>query len=192
MAQVRELLERYAEAKDLTRPALMPAIYAPDALLSFSIATDEIHFPGEVRGLEAITRTLVSEFGERFVRCRTYYLCDDPPPQDDGILFLPWFVAMREPGAGALRLGKGCYRWQFERHHGTRSRVRAMHIFIARMATVPDPGGALLACVQRDLPYPWLTPAVLRSITGQALEREPALGLLREFREPVAWPDAVA
>ena len=46
----RMLLERYVEAKDLARPHLMPQIYAPDAVLTFSIATDSISFPPESRG----------------------------------------------------------------------------------------------------------------------------------------------
>lgn len=76
MKSARELLERYVEAKDDNRPALMAQVYRPDAVLNFSIATDEIRFPGEVHGVEAITRTLIVDFGERFVQCRTYYVSE--------------------------------------------------------------------------------------------------------------------
>lgn len=185
----RELLECYIEAKDLNRPALMAAVYRPDAVLNFSIATDEIRFPGEVHGVEAITRTLIVDFAERFVQCRTYYVCEAPPADgDDGTVVLPWLVIMRESEGGTLRVGKGCYRWQFERDGAARLWVRAMHIFIVRMAAIPAADGERLMTARPELPYPWLRPPELRRVADQLLERGPELQFLRDFREPVVVP----
>ncbi|HXX02276.1 MAG TPA: hypothetical protein VEJ00_13760, partial [Candidatus Acidoferrales bacterium] len=99
MSTPQLLLERYVEAKDLTRPQLMPDIYAPDAILTFSIATDSIDFPRRVAGRDAITRTLVVDFAARFSRCKTFYVCESPPRETAHPVVLPWLVLMRE---GAL------------------------------------------------------------------------------------------
>jgi hypothetical protein len=184
MAHARELLERYVEAKDRTRPELMPRIYLPDAVLTYSIATDEIAFPAEVRGVEGITRTLVTDFGKRFADCKTYYICETPPQGTQDIASLPWLVAMREIETGALRLGKGHYRWQLARSDDGSFAVGAMHIHIERMAAIPDADGTRLAAIQSGLPYPWLTPAALRRRMDQLAAGSRALGLLRQFREP--------
>jgi hypothetical protein len=187
----RELLERYVEAKDDNRPALMADVYRPEAVLNFSIATDEIRFPGEVHGVEAITRTLIVDFGERFVQCRTYCICETPPAEgDDGTVVLPWLVIMREAEGHTLRVGKGYYRWQFERDGAGRLWVRAMHIFIVRMAAIAPAEGERLMTVRPQLPYPWLQPAELCRVADRLLERDPELQILRDFREPVAVPHA--
>jgi hypothetical protein len=186
MADVRELLERYVEAKDRTRPELMPDIYRPDAVLTYSIATDEISFPARVQGVEAITRTLVSEFGERFAACRTYYLCHAPPVGNEDLVCLQWLVAMRERQSAQLRLGKGWYRWQFERRALGGMAARTMHIHIERMAAVPDRDGRLLAGIQRDLPYPWLRAAVLRRTMDELAASDPTFAFVHAFREPAA------
>jgi hypothetical protein len=185
----RELLERYVEAKDSTRPERMADIYRPDAVLTYSIATNEISFPSEVRGVEAITRTLVSDFGTRFQRCRTYYVCDAPPDQDGEIAVLPWLVVMRQIDTAALRLGKGYYRWHFQGNEDGALQVDAMHIFIARMAVVPDASGNLLDALQRHLPYPWLKPHELAIDIDRLLGRSSSFDFLYPFREPVAVSD---
>jgi hypothetical protein len=184
MADVRELLERYVEAKDRTLPERMPDIYLPDAVLTYSIETDEISFPSEVRGVQGITDTLVREFGKRFAACKTYYVCEMPPQGTQDIGSLPWLVAMREIAAGALRLGKGYYRWQFARSDGGRLAVQAMHIHIERMAAIPDADGAKLMAIQSGLPYPWLTPAALQCRMDELAAASQALELLRPFCQP--------
>jgi hypothetical protein len=187
-ASARELLERYVEAKDLTRPALMADIYSRDAVLTYGIATNEISFPSEVRGVDAIARTLVSDFGTQFERCRTYYVCDAPPREDDRISRLPWLVAMRQIDTGALRLGKGYYRWHFRRNEDGALQADAMHIFIARMARISDSSANLLDGVQRDLPYPWLKPQELAAAIDRLLASSMSFDFLHPFREPIAPP----
>ena len=182
------LLERYVEAKDGNRPQLMGEIFAPDAVLTYTIATDSISFPPRTAGLEAITRTLVVEFGQRFTRCRTYYVVDDLPGGDAGIPFIPWLVLMREEARSCLRLGRGFYTWTFERPGAGPPQVKAMHIHIERMEPVEDVGGHLLATLQTPLPYPWLQPATLHD----AFDRLPGVGpmaaTLEEFKRPMTRP----
>src|SRR5258707_11423092 len=72
----KDLLEAYLQAKDLDRPSVILDCYAPDAVLTYSIATDTISFPARVSGAEAIAQTLVRDFRKNFDCCKTYYVCD--------------------------------------------------------------------------------------------------------------------
>jgi len=185
MPTPRLLLERYVEAKDLTRPQLMPGIYASDAILTFSIATDSIDFPRRVVGLDAITRTLVVDFAARFTRCKTFYVCDSPPQATDNPVVLPWLVLMREGALAQLRIGKGYYRWTFEKRGGDAIRATALHIHIEAMDAIADTDGRLLASAQAPLTYPWLSPALMRSKLGGLAEADATLAFLSRFVGPV-------
>ena len=179
MSTPQHLLERYVEAKDLVRPHLMQEIYAPDAVLTFSIATDSITFPARVAGIAGMTQTLVVDFGARFSRCKTYYVCDSPPQEGGKIATVPWLVLMREPARACLRVGQGHYEWTFEqRGHGV-VQVVAMHIHIGRMDAIDDPDGHLLNAAQSALPYPWLPPTVMLSEFETLAEADPALAFLK-------------
>jgi hypothetical protein len=179
------LLERYVEAKDLVRPQLMREIYAPDAVLTFSIATDSISFPPRVEGIDGITKTLVVDFGIRYTRCKTFYVCDSAPPETAEVAILPWLVLMSEPAASRLRIGKGCYEWTFQRGGGVNLRVIAMHIHIERMDAVDEVAPHLLDAAQSVLSYPWLSPAMLRSGLQTLIDADPAYGFLSGFRTPL-------
>ena len=186
MATPRSLLELYVQAKDSVRPQLMREIYAPDAVLTYSIATDSISFPARTVGLDAITRTLVVEFATRFERCKTFYVCDAPPAADARFVRIPWLVAMRETAARSLRIGRGYYEWTFT----DPIRVSAMHIHIERMDALPDPDAALLAAAHEGLSYPWLARSLLRTTYAQRADQSNALGFLRELQHPIDLPVA--
>ena len=181
----RDLLERYVEAKDFTRPALMPEIYWPDAVLTYTIATDTIDFPARTEGIEAITRTLITDFALRFRDCRTYYVCDGPPGDTQAMAVLPWLVVMQEVGVGQLRIGRGLYRWTFASDAAASKRVSAMHIHIDRMDRVADADGAIREAVQSVLPYPWLLPAILRREMEALSRGGAAFAFLRDFATPL-------
>jgi hypothetical protein len=183
------LLERYVEAKDLTRPHLMRQIYAPDAVLTFSIATDSISFPEKVSGIDGITRTLIIDFSAKYNHCRTFYVSDSLPENTETISIVPWLVLMREPARGCLRIGKGFYEWTFEPEAPGSMHVVAMHIHIERMDPVDDADRVLLSAAQSVLPYPWLPPSVMRSRLGTLSQSDPALAFLRDFRVPIDLPE---
>ncbi len=194
-AGAASLLERYVEAKDLVRPQLMQDIYTPDAVLTFSIATDAIAFPAKVVGREALTQTLVVDFAGRFDSCRTYYVTPARPAIDDApsarqamqaTLSIPWLVLMRETATTSMRIGKGFYRWSFAREPVLR--VEAMHIHIERMDPIPDADGALLRAAQSRLPYPWLAPVVLHDDFARHVESDTALAFLQNFERPIPVP----
>src|SRR6266702_1242596 len=155
-SSIRSLLECYIRAKDENHPELIFDCFEADADLTFSIATDAINFPRSVTGATAIAKTLVSDFGERFDRCRTYCLCTAPEVDDDGICTMPWLVAMRQKDNDALRLGKGTYRWRIGRMPDGSDKIVGLHIAIERTDVIDDPRAVMLKTLQELLTYPWL------------------------------------
>ncbi|WP_321907145.1 hypothetical protein [Paraburkholderia sp. J11-2] len=183
----RHALETYIDAKDNTKPARIHEAFAPDAELTFSLATPNITFPARSVGAEAIAKTLVSDFGERYSRCRTYYLgaADALVVRERTIDALPWLVVMREDAAGALRIGHGTYRWTFDANDA-RPRVSAFHIHIARMDVIDDPDGARLERLQDGLSYPWLAAGELAARYGAlAQDASGAFEFALAFAHPV-------
>ncbi|MDE1181280.1 nuclear transport factor 2 family protein [Paraburkholderia sp.] len=183
----RIALDTYLDAKDNTRAERIADAFAPDAVLTFSLATSAIDFPSRVEGIDGIARTLVSDFGAHYTQCRTYYVCDALSVTDDTIDALPWLVIMREPEAGALRVGHGTYRWHFGDDGGA-LRVTRLHIAIARMDVVPDADGERLAALQDGLDYPWLSPAVLRAHFDAVSNARPELAFIDGFTDALAAP----
>jgi hypothetical protein len=182
----RRLLETYIDAKDNTKPARIHEAFAPDAVLTFSLATPNIAFPARSVGADAIATTLVTDFGTRYSRCRTYYVCeaDALVVRDRVIEALPWLVVMREEAAGALRIGHGTYRWTFEAND-TAPRVSQFHIHIARMDVIADPDGTWLARLQDGLSYPWLRPDDLAArYEALAEDASDYFTFAREFARP--------
>jgi len=191
MNKPKDLLEAYLEAKDLDRPSLILECYAPNAVLTYSIATDTISFPSKVLGADAIAQTLVRDFRKKFDRCKTYYVCDSIIDRGQRIDFMPWLVIMREVSNSALRVGKGYYRWQFESDE-TRMRVCAMHIHIERMDIIERRDGKTLDALQSELPYPWLPPATLLETFERLMKQAPGFEFLDVFKVPVGKQERTA
>lgn len=185
MKTPRDLLEGYLQAKDGNRPSVMLDCYTTDAVLTYSIATDTISFPARVAGADAIAQTLVRDFRKSFDTCKTYYVCDSLG--QELVALVPWLVIMRQISGAALRLGKGWYRWQFERG-ANGMRVCAMHIHIERMDVIEDRDGSKLHVLQAALPYPWLPPEALRRTLARIMEQGPQFAFLEDFQAPVARP----
>jgi hypothetical protein len=184
----RGLLEAYLQAKDLDQPSVILDCYTQDAVLTYSIATDTISFPARVLGADAIAQTLVRDFRKNFDCCKTYYVCDSIAQDGQRIDFMPWLVIMKQISNRALRLGKGFYRWRFERDE-TRMRVCAMHIHIERMDIIEDRDGNKLHDLHAALPYPWLRPAMLKETFGRIMKQSPGYAFLDGFQVPVDRPD---
>ena len=193
LARYRSALETYIDAKDNTRPERIAEVFSSDAVLTFSLATSNIAFPARTVGTMEIARTLVSDFGAQYAQCRTYYVCDALAAVGHEIEALPWLVVMREPAAGALRVGHGTYHWTFGSSNASadEGRVTGFHIHIARMDVVPDPDGALLAALQDGLSYPWLAPVMLREHFEALARSTPALAFVEAFAAPASPPHGV-
>jgi hypothetical protein len=185
LAAYRRALETYIDAKDNTRAQRIAEAFAPDAVLTISLATSAIAFPARTVGSDAIAKTLVTDFGAQYARCRTYYVCDSLDIEGGVIDALPWLVVMREATSGALRVGHGVYRWTFDETPA----VTDFDIHIARMDVVPDADGALLDALQEGLAYPWLAPAALHAHFTALARRTPALVFADAFSRPASGPD---
>ncbi|WP_144143792.1 hypothetical protein [Paraburkholderia sp. BCC1884] len=188
IAPYRQALETYLDAKDNTRAQRIADAFAADAVLTMSLATSNIAFPARTVGADAIAKTLVTDFGAQYTRCRTYYVCDSLNVDEGVIDALPWLVVMREPKTGALRVGHGVYRWTFD----DTPVVTAFHIHIARMDVVPDVDGALVEALQGSLQYPWLTPGDLLARFTAFARSTPALAFIEAFSRPAVAPVASA
>lgn len=184
LAPYRRALETYIDAKDNTRARRIAEAFAVDAVLTISLATSAITFPARTIGAAAIAKTLVTDFGARYTRCRTYYVCDTLAVQDGVIDALPWLVVMREPASDALRVGHGVYRWSFDETPA----VTGFDIHIERMDVVPDAAGALLDALQEGLDYPWLAPAVLHARFAALARSTPTLAFVDAFSRPALAP----
>jgi hypothetical protein len=180
LARYRQALETYIDAKDNTRAHRIAEAFAPDAVLTISLATSNIAFPARTVGTDAIAKTLVTDFGAQYAQCRTYYVCDSLAVDDGTVDALPWLVVMRERATGALRVGHGVYRWTFD----ATPAVTAFHIHIARMDVVPDADGKLLEALQDGLSYPWLAPAELHAHLTSLVRSTPALAFAEAFSRP--------
>lgn len=180
LAHYRLALETYVDAKDNTRANRIAEAFAPDAVLTISLATSNIAFPARTVGTDAIAKTLVTDFGAQYVQCRTYYVCDSLAVDAGTIDALPWLVVMRERATGTLRIGHGVYRWSFD----ATPAVTAFHIHIARMDVVPDADGKLLEALQDGLSYPWLAPGDLHARFASLARSTPALAFVEAFSRP--------
>jgi len=183
----KSLLEAYLQAKDLNQSSIILDCYTPDAVLTYSIATDTISFPAMVLGADAIAQTLVRDFRKNFDCCKTYYVCDSIAHDAQRIDFMPWLVIMRQISTQALRLGKGFYQWRFESGQNG-MRVCAMHIHIERMDIIEDRAGNQLLDLQAALPYPWLRPAMLSETFERIKKQSPGFAFLDGFQVPVGPP----
>ncbi|MGS0891917.1 nuclear transport factor 2 family protein [Burkholderia stagnalis] len=187
---IRALLECYLRAKDLNRPERIADCFAADAALSFSLANDDIAFPARVAGAPAIATTLVGDFGQRFERCRTYYVCVEPKVDAHGVGEMPWLVVMRQKDNGALRVGHGAYRWQFAHDDAGIARIAALHIHIARMDTIDDPDASKLDALHAAFGYPWLPPRAFARGLADVAAAHPDWAFLAPFRAAAAMtPD---
>ncbi|MFM0500841.1 hypothetical protein [Paraburkholderia caffeinilytica] len=189
-SSARSLLEGYLRAKDLNHPELISECFSPDAELTFSIATDDIDFPRLVVGAPAIARTLVADFGERFDRCRTYYICAEPEVDENRACVMPWLVVMRQKDSGSLRIGKGVYQWRFGTGVEGADAIVRLHIHIERMDAVPDPDAAMLSALQGALPYPWLPPVALRDGVANFIATGSDAGFALPFQQPAMLGEA--
>ncbi|AXV80315.1 hypothetical protein [Ralstonia solanacearum] len=194
MNDFARLLEGYLHAKDDNLPHVIDDVFAPHARLTFALATQNIAFPSRADGAAAIARTLVTDFGAQYHRCRTYYVIrrgdlPEAPRAGNGPVSLapmPWLVVMQERAGGALRVGHGVYRWTFDPAGGN-WRVSALHIDIVRMDVVGDArADAWRAAIQQALPYPWVDAVVLKAAVARLAAGDAGLDWLATFGEPAS------
>jgi hypothetical protein len=150
MTTLQKSIETYIHAKDGNRPHLMVEAFTPDAELTMDVKTAEIAFPPAVKGLNATSAVLVSQFAQRYENVYTF--CIGAPPVTEEAFACDWLVCMTEKDSGSARLGFGRYEWQCG--EGT-ALVSKLRITIEEMTTLPKESSEALLGWARNLPYPW-------------------------------------
>ncbi|MBV7485563.1 hypothetical protein [Bordetella sp. BOR01] len=151
-ASTASLMRNYLHAKDENRPLYMARAFAADAVLKMTLRTQAIAFPPEARGLDAITEALVRTFGQTYENVFTFYL---DHPGEDAVLpdyICDWFVGMTEKATGQVRVGCGCYEWEFQ---ASPHLARRLTITIEAMQSLPADTAPAVFGWLTALPYPW-------------------------------------
>jgi hypothetical protein len=153
------VLRDYIRAKDENRPHLMREVFRSDALVEITAEPRRgralISFPPRLQGLEAITATLVSDFGGRFENIYTFYLGSPARGMQGDTFSCDWLVAMTAKGDATVRVGCGRYRWQLAARPAGRALVQSLRIDIfAMQALAAEDWPAVQAWIAK-LGYPW-------------------------------------
>lgn len=154
------LISTYIQAKDSNRPWFMTQAFSSDAILKMKVDTDNIDFPSEVLGLEAITETLVRNFACNNENVFTFCLQDTVKIQDER-LDCDWVVFMTNKDTGEVRVGWGQYYWRFT--SGDSCLVDKLVIKIQQMDILPPSHQEGIFSMIGNYPYPWINSEVLLS-----------------------------
>lgn len=151
-----DVISQYIYAKDHNRPYLMASAFTPDARLEMQVNTQNITFPGESIGLDAITETLVSNFGRTYENVYTFCLSDSLSSEAD-VASCNWLVAMTEKAeageVGKVRVGFGRYDWHFV--HEPSLLAERLCITIDEMLVLEDSFAPEILDWVSGLAYPW-------------------------------------
>ena len=179
ISQQRDVISQYIYAKDHNRPHLMALAFTSDARLEMRVKTQNIAFPNESIGLDAITKTLVSNFGRTYENVYTFCISGSFVSQADAAS-CRWLVAMTEKSAdgegGCVRVGFGQYDWHFVHEPSLladRLRITIDEMLVLKSDLAPD-----ILNWAGELPYPWCAADVL-------LETMPGLEQLVPIRKLV-------
>lgn len=152
-----EAIRTYIRAKDENRPHLLRRAFAPTAVAEVVSHAPAMTFPPVCEGLDAITDTLIREFGRVYENVYTFCL-SEPPARDCRRFACRWLVGMSERKGGAVRVGCGRYDWLFASDQA--GLVARLAITIERME-IYDPSALQPVMDWVDaLPYPWCPPEV--------------------------------
>jgi hypothetical protein len=146
------VLRTYFHAKDENRPHLMRDAFCESAALRMHLLTENIAFPAESQGIEAITDSLVRTFGQKYENVYSFYM--DRPAPDAASFSCHWLVGMSDKATGDVRVGCGRYDWEFDEEGGT-GLAKRLAITIDSMQILPP--GQLQPVLDwlGSLTYPW-------------------------------------
>lgn len=108
----KEIINSYIRAKDDSKPHLMKGVFEDSASLNMEVRTDNIAFPSETNGLDAITNLLVKDFNQTYENVYTFCISDSVIT-DEKQTSCKWVVVMTDKEQGNIRVGYGDYKWVF-------------------------------------------------------------------------------
>lgn len=154
----RSLLRDYLRAKDENRVLFLRRGFAPDVSLVMVLNTDDIQFPAQSLGVDAVADTLAVRFNQTYENIFTFYLGSPPDDATTEAFHCGWMVGMTEKATGNVRVGCGNYEWLFDLQP---YRVKGLRITIEHMRTLtPDRGDAVFDWLLAS-PYPFADPHAL-------------------------------
>jgi hypothetical protein len=168
-----DAISTYILAKDGNRPQLMRDAFVEDCELEISVKTDAITFPSSAKGLEELTRVLVTSFGDQYENVRTFCLTR-PNSERLPHFRCDWLVGMSAKQGGAIRVGCGRYNWHFNSDDD--NRVTKLAIDIEVMCVLPAETSEPIMSWLAALPYPWCS-------SVQAHKSIPAIEVLRPIKD---------
>jgi len=153
---------RYIKGKDANKPHLFESVFSQDAVLKMMVQSDNISFPEEVNGLDAITKTLSSEFNLAYENI--YTLCFlDTFKQSENLINCHWLVGMTSKETGEVKVGYGDYHWTFELEG--EHKVSKLIILIEDMLVLPKEQSSYILNWLESGTYPWaMTSATLETM----------------------------
>lgn len=153
------LIETYFRAKDGNRPHLMSRAFHDHAVVEMSVRTQAISFPPWLDGREAITDTLVRQFGQAYENVYSFCLQRPHAPLRGNAFHCDWMVAMTDKATRRVRVGAGRYAWHF-RHEANAWWIDYLGIEIAAMEILPAADMPMIDTWLRSVGYPWACPEV--------------------------------
>ena len=147
---------RYVQGKDGNQAHLFKAVFTTDAVLKMLVQSEQIDFPSEVIGLEAITQTLCTDFNQRFENIRTLCFLDSVL-RSNNLMNCRWLVGMTSKETGELHIGYGEYHWTFELDESPLPlhQAKKLTIVIDDMILIPEEHAADCMAWVESCTYPW-------------------------------------
>ena len=153
------LVQTYLKAKDENRPHLMALAFHEQAVVEMSVRTQAISFPPWLNGRDAITDTLVRQFGQTYENVYSFCLQRPLAPLRANAFHCDWMVAMTDKATHRVRVGAGRYAWHF-RHDANAWSIDYLGIEIAAMEILPASDMPMIESWLQSLGYPWACPEV--------------------------------
>ncbi len=153
-----DIVRNYIFAKDNNKPYLMKKAFTESANLEMVVKTENISFPSNAIGLDAITDILVRKFNQNYENVYTFCISDSIK-EDKDELFCNWLVGMTEKEGGSIRVGCGGYNWHFD--NSTTILADRLIITIEQMVVLEASFSAEIIDWVSKLPYPWCASAAM-------------------------------
>ncbi len=155
-------IQSYIRAKDDNKPHLMKVAFTDSATLEMKVKTDNISFPAETIGLDAMSNVLVRNFSQTFENVYTFCLSDSFVSQGN-VLSCDWLVCMSERDGGKVRVGAGKYDWHFQDEENRTANINGIVSTLATKLVItieqmlilsPDHSDQIMEWAGK-LPYPF-------------------------------------
>lgn len=152
LAALKQQIKCYIKAKDQNRPHLLSSVFTADATLKMQVDSENISFPQDTIGCEAITEVLVRQFSGKFENVYTLCTTDSIAVQENQLV-CDWYVFMTDKSDGTLRIGYGVYYWKFDNNSEL---VKHLTIRIDAMQIFDEKGAAKLFDTLDQLDDSWV------------------------------------